>query len=167
MERGATGRFEEEFADLYRLAYRVAFRLLGGRQDAEDAAQETLARAHLRWARLHDQPEGWVVRVSTNIAIDRLRRRRRPPTTGTEPVALVDVHVAERIDLARALRHLPRRQREVVVLRYLADWPEAAVADALGCSPGSVKVHASRGLAALRQHLGDRRQGGEDVRASG
>lgn len=167
MERGATRRFEEEFADLYRLAYRVAYRLLGGRQDAEDAAQEALSRAHLHWSRLHDQPEAWIVRVSTNIAIDSLRRRRRPATTGTEPITLVDTHLAERVDLARAIRGLTRRQREVVVLRYLADWPEATVADALGCSPGSVKVHASRGLAALRQHLGDRMQGGEDVRASG
>jgi RNA polymerase sigma-70 factor (sigma-E family) len=167
MDGSATGRFEEDFADLYRLAYRVAYRLLGGRQDAEDAAQEALARAHLHWSRVHDHPDGWVVRVSANIAIDDLRRRRRPPNSEREPLALVDVYLAERIDLARALRRLPRRQREVVVLRYLADWPEAVVADALGCSPGSVKVHASRGLAALREHLGERNEGGDDVRASG
>lgn len=159
--------FEETFGNLYRLAYRVSFRMLGDRQDAEDAAQETLARAHLHWARLRDRPEGWVVSVVTNLSIDRLRRRRRPPISGSGPVALVDVHLPERVDLARAIRRLPRRQREVVVLRYLADWPETAVADALGCSPGTVKVHASRGLAALRVHLGDRSAGGDDVRASG
>jgi len=167
MDAGSGRRFDEVFADLYRLAYRVAFRLLGDQEDAADAAQESLARAHLHWSRLREHPEGWVVSVSTNIAIDTLRRRRRPATTGTEAVALVEHHHAERIDLARALRRLTRRQREVVVLRYLADWPERDVADVLGCSPGSVKVHASRGLAALRHELGEVPGGGEDVQASG
>jgi RNA polymerase sigma-70 factor (sigma-E family) len=160
-------RFDDAFPDLYRLAYRVSFRLLGDRGDAEDAAQEAMARSHVHWARLHEHPEGWVVRVATNLAIDRLRRRRHPPTTSGEHVALVDVHLPERVDLARALRRLTRRQREVVVLRYLADWPELDVARALGCSVGSVKVHASRGLAALRKELGDtHEEGGSDVRAS-
>jgi RNA polymerase sigma-70 factor (sigma-E family) len=167
MAHGATRRFEEAFADLYRLAYRVSFRMLGNRGDAEDAAQEALARAHLHWSRVREHPEGWVVRVTTNVSIDCIRRRRGPSTARTEPVTLVDVHLPERVDLARALRRLSRRQREVVVLRYLADWPESEVADALGCSPGTVKVHASRGLAALRVLLAERDIGGEDVRASG
>jgi RNA polymerase sigma factor (sigma-70 family) len=161
-------RFEQAFADLYRLAYRVSFRVLGDRGDAEDVAQETLARANLRWQRLRERPEGWVVTVATNLAIDRYRRRRRQPSERTERLALVDAHLAERMDLAEALRRLSRRQREVVVLRYLADWPELAVAELLCCSPGSVKSHASRGLAALRKHLGDHgSEGGVDVRASG
>jgi RNA polymerase sigma-70 factor (sigma-E family) len=158
-------RFEEAFADLYRLAYKVSFRVLGDRGDAEDVAQEALARTHLRWARLSDRPEGWVVTVATNLSIDRHRRRSRSTTHDSEP--LVDPHLAERLDLAKALRRLPRRQREVVVLRYLADWSELDVAEALGCSPGSVKSHASRGLNSLRRHLDvDGPQGGDDVRAS-
>jgi RNA polymerase sigma-70 factor (sigma-E family) len=161
-------RFEEVFSDLYRLAYRVSFKVLGDRGDAEDVAQEALARAHVRWVRLRDRPEGWVVTVATNLAIDRLRRRSRTTESRREPVALVETHLSERIDLARALRRLSRRQREVVVLRYLADWPELAVADALGCTPGTVKSHASRGLAQLRHHLEERGvRGGDDVRASG
>jgi len=167
MAQEATVGFEEAFGDLYKLAYRVAFRLLGERADAEDAAQETLARAHLHWGRLDAHPEGWVVRVVTNFSIDRIRRRHRALAPAGEALMLVDVHLAERIDLARALRHLSRRQREVVVLRYLADWSELDVADALGCSPGSVKVHASRGLAALRHELGGTSMEGDDVRASG
>jgi RNA polymerase sigma-70 factor (sigma-E family) len=161
-------RFEEAFPDLYRLAYRVSFRVLGDRGDAEDVAQEALARSHVRWTRLRDHPQGWVVTVATNLAIDRLRRRQRSTGPVSEPVALVETHLSERIDLARALRRLPRRQRQVVVLRYLADWPELDVADALGCSPGTVKSHASRGLAHLRQHLEENgARGGDDVRASG
>jgi len=161
-------RFEEVFPDLYRLAYRVSFRVLGDRGDAEDVAQEVLARTHLRWSRLRDRPHGWVVTVATNLAIDRLRRRQRSTGPVIEPIALVETHLSERIDLARALRRLPRRQREVVVLRYMADWPELEVAEALGCSPGTVKSHASRGLAHLRHHLEEKGvRGGDDVRASG
>jgi RNA polymerase sigma-70 factor (sigma-E family) len=161
-------RFEDAFPELYRLAYRVSFKMLGDRGDAEDVAQEALARAHVRWGRLQDRPEGWVVRVATNLAIDRLRPRSRSTESRSEPVALVETHLSERIDLARALRRLSRRQRQVVVLRYLADWPELEVAGVLGCTPGTVKSHASRGLAQLRQHLDERGAGGgDDVRASG
>ncbi len=161
-------RFEEAFPDLYRLAYRVSFRVLGDRGDAEDVAQEALARAHLRWSRLRERPEGWIVTVATNLSIDRHRRRRRLSSLVQEPLVLVDIHQSERIDLARALRRLPRRQREVVVLRYLADWSESDVAAALGISAGAVKSHASRGLTTLRHHLdASRPQGVNDVRASG
>jgi RNA polymerase sigma-70 factor (sigma-E family) len=159
--------FELAFADLYRLAYRVAFRLLGDRSEAEDIAQETLARATLRWARLHERPEGWVSRVASNLAVDRYRHRRREPRFPSGPVGIVDDRTVERSDLVAALRRLPRRQREVVVLRYLADYSEIDVATALGCSVGSVKTHGSRGLAALRRHLGETgATDGDDVRAS-
>jgi RNA polymerase sigma factor (sigma-70 family) len=64
-----------------------------------------------------------------------------------------DELAAERVDLARALLALPRRQREVVSLRYLADTSEADTATALGISNGSVKKYASQGLAALRAQI--------------
>jgi RNA polymerase sigma-70 factor (sigma-E family) len=167
MTRQAPRSFELAFADLYRLAYRVSFRILGDRSEAEDIAQETLARATLRWERLHDRPEGWITRVASNLALDRYRRRRRRPPFPTGPLGIVDDRAVERSDLVTALRRLPRRQREVVVLRYLADFSEGDVAEALGCSTGSVKTHASRGLSALRRHLGSAGMtGGDDVRAS-
>ena len=158
--------FERSFEELYRLAYRVAFRILGDRPAAEDVAQETLARALLRWSRLEARPEGWVSRVASNLALDRYRRaRERRIRSG--PIGVVDDRIGERADLVAALRSLSRRQREVVVLRYLADLSESDVAEALGCSVGSVKTHASRGLAALRQRLGSPpRTDGDDVRAS-
>jgi RNA polymerase sigma-70 factor (sigma-E family) len=166
MTRAVPRSFELAFADLYRLAYRVAFRILGDRSDAEDVAQEALARAALRWSRLHERPEGWVCRVASNQAIDRYRRRLRQPQIRLGPVA-IDERLGERGDLVAALRKLPRRQREVVVLRYLADFSEADVAVALGCSVGTVKSQASRGLTALRNHLGGRTgTDGNDVRAS-
>jgi RNA polymerase sigma-70 factor (sigma-E family) len=166
MVRPVARSFELAFDGLYRLAYKVAFRIVGDRPEAEDIAQEALARASLRWPRLHEQPEGWVSRVASNLAIDRYRRRRREPRVPVGPIGVVDDLVTDRADLVAALRRLPRRQREVVVMRYLADLSEADVAASLGCSVGTVKTHASRGLAALRGELGERTGDGGDVRAS-
>jgi RNA polymerase sigma-70 factor (sigma-E family) len=158
--------FDLAFPDLYRLAYRVAFRILGDRGDAEDVAQEALARVAQRWSRLADRPEGWVSRVASNLAIDRFRHRRHQPPTPTGPLGVVDPHLGERGDLVAALRRLPRRQREVVVLRYLADLSEAEVATELGFSVGTVKSHASRALANLRTHMDIKEGGDSGVRAS-
>ena len=148
--------FVDAFPRLSTLAYQVGYRILGDRGDAEDVAQDALARAVLHWDRLAERPEGWVVRVAANLAIDRYRRMRRPLP---RPMALpsgADGLLAERLDLAHALRRLPRRQREVTVLRYLADWSEQDVARELGCSVGTVKSTGSRALAALRRVLEDR-----------
>lgn len=151
----ATRDFDDAYPALFRDAYRVAFRLLGDREDAADTAQEACARACVRWRRLTrtGDPTPWVVRVSGNLAIDRWRRRRTA-AAHVLPVA-VAAGVPDRVDLHRALDGLSQRQREVIVLRYFADLPEAAVAEALGCSVGAVKTHASRGLAALRTALAD------------
>ena len=159
--------FDQAFEGLYTLAYRVAFRILGDRGDAEDVAQEALARAAVRWSRLKDRPEGWVTRVASNLAIDRYRRRKRPVPLLTGPVGIVDPHLGERGDLVVALRRLPRRQREAVVLRYLADLSEVQVALEMGCSVGAVKSHGARGLTSLRRHLTESRgKEGDDVWAS-
>jgi RNA polymerase sigma-70 factor (sigma-E family) len=145
--------FEESFDELYARAYGMAYQLLGRRTEAEDVAQETLARAFVHWRKIRSYAEAWVVRVAGNLAIDAWRRHRRLQHEAA-PEGLTPGPDAARIDLHRALRRLSRRQREVLVLRFLADLPEADVAKALGCSVGSVKVHASRGLAALRVSMG-------------
>lgn len=144
------GDFEDAFEELYAVAYRVAFRLLGRRGDAEDIAAEALARAYVRWSRVSAFPQAWVSRVTTNLALDAYRKERRRRGLPTR-TAVIDLAAAERIDLHRALGALSKRQREVVALRYIADLPEETVAAALGCSPGTVKQHAARGLAALKQ----------------
>jgi RNA polymerase sigma-70 factor (sigma-E family) len=147
------GCFDDEFAELYRAAYRVAFRLLGDRTEAEDVAQEALARTYVRWRRVEPYAAPFACRVAANAAIDRARRRARLSSGDAPERPAADAFADDRVDLQRALRALPRRQREVVALRYLADQPEDAVAAALGLSVGSVKTHASRGLAALRARL--------------
>lgn len=150
----AAPTFDERFDALADLAYRVAYRLIGDRSEAENVAQEVLARAFVRWEPIAGHDEAWVTRVSTNLAIGYWRRHRRVRPSGPEPGAAVD-HLAERIDLARALRRLPKRQRQVLALRYLADLSEVQTAERIGCSVGSVKQHASRALRAMRDHLGE------------
>jgi RNA polymerase sigma factor (sigma-70 family) len=153
--RAAATSFDDAYPGLYRSAYRVAYRLLGGREESADIAQEACARAYARWGKVsgYDSPAAWVTRVSGNLAIDLQRRRRTAARHRGEERISVGPD-AERLDLHRALLALPRNQREVVLLRFVADQSEAAVAAALGCPLGTVKSQASRGLAALRIALG-------------
>jgi RNA polymerase sigma-70 factor (sigma-E family) len=156
METVLQRTFEDAFPELFRAGYRAAYRVTGDAAASEDAASEALARAGLRWRRIRDRSLPWVVRVATNLAIDHTRRRARElrvthGATADDGVESVQVSV----DLHRALKALPKRQREVVVLRYFGDLSEREIADELGLAPGSVKSHASRGLAALRERLGD------------
>jgi RNA polymerase sigma-70 factor (sigma-E family) len=148
--------FEEAFDGLFAAARGMAIRLVGAGPEADDVAAESLARAYARWPKVRDLDyrDAWVMRVTANVALDVLRRSRRP----LPPPAAVEDDPAEaavtRLALAHALRRLPRRQRDVVVLRYLADLSEADVARSLGVSAGSVKQHAHRAVDALRRALG-------------
>jgi RNA polymerase sigma factor (sigma-70 family) len=160
--------FDHEFPGLFLTAYRVTYRLLGDVAQAEDAAAEALTRALVAWQRVGDLDHraAWVARVAGNVALDELRRRGRrrwspwpvgaamsssPPVDMTEEATL-------RLALGAALSALSPRQREVIALRYLADLDEAEVSRVLGISVNSVKKHAVRGRAALRERLGPNRE---------
>jgi RNA polymerase sigma factor (sigma-70 family) len=146
------GRFEE----LYRVAYRAAYGVLGDRAEAEDCAQEASARALVRWRRVHDYAPAFVARVSVNLALDRTRATQRANRLRRRPEVDVDRFelAARRRDLATALTALPKRQREAVVLRYLVDLPEADTANAMGCTVGTVKSTVARALDRMRIELG-------------
>jgi RNA polymerase sigma factor (sigma-70 family) len=145
--------FADAYPRLFADAYRVAYRLLGDRAEAEDVAAETCARAYSRWRSIIDYAEPWCVRVAGNQALDLLRARSRAARRGTEQSHRRDAVAdsIDRLDLYAALSDLPRRQREVVVLRYLGDQSEEQTAALLGLSVGSVKTHASRGIGRLRE----------------
>ena len=152
--------FREAFPILHGRAYQAAFRLLGDQTAAEDVAQEALTRAYVHWPRLDERREGWVVTTAVNIVLDGFRRDKRwrrfhadTASTMTESVDADDDARTQRLDLQRLLAALPRRQRQVAVLRYLEDRPVREVADLLGCSPGTVKRHAARAAATLRTAL--------------
>lgn len=147
--------FDATFRELYIPAYAVAMRILRDAQDAEDAACEALARMAASWRRLQgvSYQRAWVLRVTANVSIDMIRKRRAIPGDVADRAA-APVRPDDRLALAAALAQLPRRQREVVVLRYLADMTELQVAEHLHISQGAVKQHTRRGLEALRSALG-------------
>ena len=138
---------------------RTAYLLTGDRGHAEDLLQQVLERVARRWSSIADSPEAYVRRALTNAAINRGRRRR------PVEVELLDRHDVEtaaghsaielRDQLLRGLMQLPPRQRAVLVLRFFEDLSEAETAVALGCSVGTVKSQASRGLERLRALVAD------------
>jgi RNA polymerase sigma factor (sigma-70 family) len=159
------GEFREVFDRLLPAAQQVALRITGDRAVAEELAAEALTRLFIRWPMMRHRPyvDPWVLRVTTNLAIGEVRKRNRtgPPVRET---GHADDAVVLRMALSEALARLPRRQREVVILRFLSDTSEADVARLLRISPGSVKTHAHRGLASLRELLGARTDEEVEVR---
>ncbi|XVV10347.1 SigE family RNA polymerase sigma factor [Actinoplanes sp. CA-131856] len=142
---------EREWAPLLRTAYL----LTGDRGHAEDLVQSALEKTHRRWGRVSrmDAPVAYVRRAMVNTAVSWRRRRR----VSEVPLLLSDAPAGDpygpldqRHEIITALRGLPPRMRAVLVLRYFADLSEAETAAALGCSVGSVKSQASRGLERLR-----------------
>ena len=137
---------------------RTALLLTGQNQaEAEDLLQLALERAYRHWSRAcaAGDPERYVRKILANASADRWRRLTRRPEqelpAGKEPgIPDRTAEVADRDFLLRALAALPPRQRAVLVLRYFDDLPEAEVAEMLGCSLGTVKSQAARGLARLR-----------------
>ena len=147
-DQGFRAFFERE----YPAVYRSALLLARDPQSAEDATQEAFARAFARWRRLAPQPwaAGWVTTTAVNVARRQLRRRPTPPPRTT---AELDGDAA--LDVRAAVRALPRRQQEAVVLFYLHDLPLADVAAVMGLSEGTVKTHLARARAALAEALAD------------
>jgi RNA polymerase sigma-70 factor (sigma-E family) len=137
---------------------RTAVLLAGGRQDGEDLMQAALERLLRQGQRITGSPEGYLRRTLYNLAADRWRRqetwRRKLPvigagqrTTEADLTAAVDLRDA----LIRALHLLPPQQRAAVVLRHWEQLSEAEAAEVLGCSEGTVKSAASRGLRRMRE----------------
>lgn len=154
---------QEQFQDFVRnhgqALLRLAYLLTQDRHLAEDLVQATLLHAYRRWERISrlERPAAYVHKMLVNERRMWSRRRRvleslhgdLPDRSGPDTSARVDT----RDLLWRELARLPARTRAVLVLRYWADYSERDTAEILGCSTGTVKSHASRGLARLRRHL--------------
>jgi RNA polymerase sigma-70 factor (sigma-E family) len=135
---------------------RAAVALAGSRPDGEDLLQAALERLLRNYRRVETDPEGYLRRTLYNLAADGWRRRG--VVRHWQPVAAAPEGRADGTDavdirdaLVRLLAQLPPRQRVVVVLRYWEQLSEAETAAFLGCSPGSVKSAASRGMSRLRE----------------
>jgi RNA polymerase sigma factor (sigma-70 family) len=151
----------ESFDVFYRreLPRLVAFAAaLSGSASADDIAQEAMLAAYRRWetvARL-DVPAAWVRRVCANRSVSTLRHRAvearallRLGSRRAEPEPLAEEHEL----FWSEVRTLPRRQAQVIALHYIYDVGVIEIAATLGCAEGTVKVHLSRGRAALAQRL--------------
>ena len=140
--------------DHYRSLVRLACLLVDDVGSGEEVVQDAFVRVYRAWARV-DDPLKYLRTAVMNGARSGLRRRRSarryvPPVARAAPGADDAVVVrSEHAEVLDALRALPRRQRECLVLRYYADLSEIEIASTLGISTGSVKSHAHRGMAAL------------------
>lgn len=140
--------------------FRTAFLVVGDYQLAQDLLQESLVKTYVAWPRLRDvgNAEAYTRRVIVTTSTSWRRRRsfhERPVEEMPEVVVADNADVvAGQADLWTLIHALPPRQRAAVVLRYCEDLSEARTSELMGCSAGSVKRHASRGLAKLRDRMG-------------
>jgi RNA polymerase sigma-70 factor (ECF subfamily) len=157
-------RDSEGFDELYlacyqRLVGQVAA-VVGDLGDAEDAVQEAFVRASRHWSRIraYDLPLAWVRRVAFREALSGLRRRRRRLALLVRlgPPPAVPELSADGVDMHRAMARLPLRQRQVLVLFYVAELPVEEIAAQLRVPAGTVKSRLARGRAALAGMLDGR-----------
>ncbi|HEX5292281.1 MAG TPA: SigE family RNA polymerase sigma factor [Streptosporangiaceae bacterium] len=151
---------QTEFAEFFRGSWEPCLRavvaVVGSSQLAEDQVAEAFARAWGSWrkVRRHPAPRAWVVRTALNSGASWWRRRRRElPLAGHDVTAPGDLGGGLDATLLTAIWGLPARQREVIALRIFLDLDTATIASQLGIEAGTVRMHLSRGIAALRREL--------------
>ncbi|GAB3351918.1 SigE family RNA polymerase sigma factor [Micromonospora halotolerans] len=153
--------FEEYVGSRGPALLRLARLLTGDAHRAEDLTQDVLARAYVHWRKIAraDRPDVYVRRMLVNansswwrrrssreLAVDTFAERPERGDLGGE--------AADRDEMWRLIRALPDRQRAVLVLRYYEDLDDATIAQILDCSPVTVRTHAMRALAQLRERCG-------------
>jgi len=160
----ADSALEQLYAAHWRRLVRLAVLLLHDQGVAEEVVQDAFVAMHGRWRSLRDPDKAlaYLRQAVVNRSRSALRHRGVVERyvarqSGAVPVAEAadgsSLTAHRRTAVLDALRALPTRQREVLALRYYLELSEAEISDALGISRGSVKAHASRGSAALRELL--------------
>ncbi|HEV7171926.1 SigE family RNA polymerase sigma factor [Pedococcus sp.] len=172
-ESSADAAVAELYAAHWAGLVRLAWLLLRDDQGAEEVVQDAFIAVHRRWGSLRsaDRAAAYLRRSVVNGARSGLRHRgveqryvARQAGGGTASAQRIDrsteanpedraIDVEATQSMVMALGRLPQRQREVLTMRYYLDLSEAEIADALGISAGSVKAHAHRGLASLRDRM--------------
>ena len=151
----------EIYTGHYNQLVRLAVLLVHDVQTAEEVVQDAFEAMHLAWRRLRDSEKAlsYLRQTVVNRSRSVLRHRKvvdmhAPKPAPDEPSAEhAALALLERSAVAEALRSLPLRQREAIVLRYYADFSEADIAAAMGISRGAVKSHTARAMAALKSIL--------------
>jgi RNA polymerase sigma-70 factor (ECF subfamily) len=156
---GGMGASERDFADWYRAEHpKVVGSMLvlcGDPDLANEVTDEAFARALSRWARVERMasPGGWTHRV----ALNQLRRTMRRRSMEAKRITVVESvpAIAEHVEVWEAVAVLPDRQREAVVLRYVADLPESEIATAMKVSRGTVASTLADARKSLAKYLAD------------
>ncbi len=139
--------FETFFRREYPQMVAVAYGVSGSRWAAEELAQEACLRAYRSWDKIasYDKPGAWLRRVTINLASSHVRRRvsevkaiERFALHSVEPI---EPHPEDEMEFWEAVRRLPRRQREAVVLRYVDGMDGAEIAEVMYISESSVRTH--------------------------
>jgi len=151
---------ENAFAEFFRESWDPCLKAVaastGDMQLAEEHLADAFARAWASWPRVsrHPAPRAWVVRTALNAGVSRWRRRARELPLGDHD-AEASGCAGTGLDavLLAALRRLPERQREVIVLRVLLDLDIETTARELEIAPGTVRAHLSRAVTTLRTEL--------------
>ena len=169
-------RFEEEALELADQVYRVARRLVGSREEAEDLVQDTYARAFRSWRSYTPgtNMRAWLLRILTNLNIDRGRRSQRAPDT--TPLEEGDYYLANKVAAAEgeqaldhervverlsqdgivdALSEVPHDFRDVIVLVDIGEFSYAEAAQILDVPIGTVMSRLHRGRRILKQRLAE------------
>lgn len=164
----------EELVDLYQnKLYHMAYRMLGGRQEAEDAVQETFLRVFRNLDRYDENMKfsTWIYRITTNLCIDKLRKRKPTysldaeagdhegldgysmlPSDERTPESEAVLSETQQI-IRNAIEHLPAKYKSVMVLRYLEDLSLQEIGDVLGMPVTTIKTRVHRGREFLRKRL--------------
>src|SRR5438309_3154718 len=173
-------RFEEEALALADQVYRVARHLASSREDADDLVQDTYARAFRSWRQYTPGTNlrAWLLRILTNLNIDRGRRQQRTPDSqpleegdyflynkleASSDGATDEDRVVERLsqnDVVAALSHVPHDFRDVVVLVDIGDFTYADAAQILDIPIGTVMSRLHRGRRILKQSMAETAVGG-------
>ena len=148
------------FADFFAASWEPCLRAVaactGSMPPAEDQVAEAFARAWASWHKVsrHPAPRAWVVRTALNTGASWWHKRsRETPLAGYDMAVTGGSGTGLDAAVLAALRRLPVRQREVIVLRVFLDLDIDTTARQLGIAPGTVRAHQSRGMTALRNEL--------------
>jgi RNA polymerase sigma-70 factor (ECF subfamily) len=150
---------DSEFADFFQTSWEPCLRAVaastGDMVLAEEQVAEAFARAWVSWRKVSRHParRAWVVRTALNVGASRWRRRGRERPLVDHDVAGARLETGLDSVVLTAVRRLPARQREVILLRIFLDLDIETTARTLAIAPGTVRAHQARAIATLRKEL--------------
>jgi RNA polymerase sigma-70 factor (ECF subfamily) len=151
------GTFDEFYSGSVRRVTGLLYAMTGSRAEAEDCVQEAYARAWQRWDKVSEygDPEAWVRTVAYRVSISAWRKTANMRTAHRRHGAPEDPHgmSPDYVAIIAALRKIPVRQRQAIVLHHLVGLSVEEIARETGAPPGTVKARLSRGRQALVPYL--------------